>query len=89
MDFGIEEQYPFVEHRGYTSRLDTSKPILSRDPQGAVSGPDAAAVTDHVCWVYDDEASFAVVARRYLAEGLAGGERLLCVGDTMARTIRR
>nr|WP_246325065.1 MEDS domain-containing protein [Petropleomorpha daqingensis] len=44
------------------------------DPAGAVQA-------DHVCWVYDDDEDFVDVARRYLEEGLARGERLLYVGE--------
>jgi ABC-type transporter Mla MlaB component len=43
---------------------------------------------DHVCWVYDDPASFVSAAQRYLAVGLRKGERLLCVGDGMAGDLR-
>ena len=39
---------------------------------------------DHACWVYDDDDAFAAAARAYLADGLAGGDRLLCVGDDRA-----
>jgi anti-anti-sigma factor len=39
---------------------------------------------DHVCWVYDDDAEFAAGAREHLTEGLARGDRLLCVGDAQA-----
>jgi ABC-type transporter Mla MlaB component len=38
--------------------------------------------------VYDDPASFADAAQRFLAEGLARGERLLCVGDGLADDLR-
>lgn len=51
---------------------------------GALAERDALAGADHVCWVYDDPASFSDAAHRFLAEGLARGERLLCVGDGMA-----
>jgi anti-anti-sigma factor len=47
-----------------------------------------ATRTDHVCWVYDDPAAFGEIARRYLAEGLAAGERLLCVGDAVLEGVR-
>ena len=43
---------------------------------------------DHVCWVYDDPASFVDAAQRYLAVGLARAERLLCVGDGLAAELR-
>jgi anti-anti-sigma regulatory factor len=47
-----------------------------------------ATRTDHVCWVYDDPAAFGEIARRYLTEGLAAGERLLCVGDAVLEGVR-
>jgi anti-anti-sigma regulatory factor len=46
------------------------------------------AGTDHVCWVYDDPASFVDAAQRYLAEGLARRERLVCVGDGLDDELR-
>lgn len=55
--------------------------------QGVSLGPGSAAQGDHVCWVYDDEDSLAGAAREYLSEGLARGERLLCIGDTIAATL--
>lgn len=42
-----------------------------------------------MCWVYDDDESFPEMAGRYLAEGLARGERLLCIGNGIAALIRR
>jgi anti-anti-sigma regulatory factor len=42
--------------------------------------PDAAA-SDHLCWVYEDDAAFDDAVREFLAGGLARGERLLCVGQ--------
>ena len=48
---------------------------------GLLEGPAGAEPADHVCWVYDEADSFGAVARRYLAEGLARGERLMYVGD--------
>jgi len=47
---------------------------------GLLTDPAGAVQADHVCWVYEDEEEFADVARRYLEEGLARGERLLYVG---------
>jgi ABC-type transporter Mla MlaB component len=47
-----------------------------------------ATRTDHVCWVYDDPRAFGEVARQYLAEGLAAGERLLCVGAAVLDGVR-
>jgi ABC-type transporter Mla MlaB component len=46
------------------------------------------ARADHLCWVYDDPASLAEGAQRFLAEGLARSERLLCVGDGLAEGFR-
>ncbi|NEK58661.1 STAS domain-containing protein [Geodermatophilus sabuli] len=48
---------------------------------GVVTEPVATGSADHVCWVHDDAGSFATVAARFLAGGLARGERLLYVGD--------
>jgi ABC-type transporter Mla MlaB component len=42
----------------------------------------------HVCWVYDDPECFVDAAQRYLALGLARGQRLLCVGDGLADDLR-
>ncbi|WP_113796578.1 MEDS domain-containing protein [Blastococcus sp. TF02-8] len=44
---------------------------------GEVAGAEAH---DHVCWVYRDDAELHAVGTRFLAGGLARGERLLCVG---------
>jgi anti-anti-sigma regulatory factor len=48
---------------------------------GLLTDPAGAARADHVCWVYEDDEDFVDVARRYLEEGLARGERLLYVGE--------
>ena len=48
---------------------------------GLLTDPAGAVQADHVCWVYEDEEEFVDVARRYLEEGLARGERLLYVGE--------
>jgi anti-anti-sigma factor len=48
---------------------------------GLVTDPAAVGPADHVCWVYDDVAAFTDVAGRFLAGGLALGERLLCVAE--------
>jgi anti-anti-sigma regulatory factor len=48
---------------------------------GLLTDPAGAVHADHVCWVYEDDEDFADVARRYLEEGLARGERLLYVGE--------
>ncbi len=57
--------------------------------QGLLSEPVGAQQADHVCWAYEDVESFAPVARRFLAGGLARGERLLCVGDDVIDSIRQ
>ena len=57
--------------------------------QGLVREPADTRTADHVCWAYDDPAGFGGVAGAYLAEGLAGGERLLCVGDDVVERLRR
>ncbi|MGY1706065.1 MEDS domain-containing protein [Geodermatophilus sp. SYSU D00697] len=54
---------------------------------GPVLEPVDTGPADHVCWVHDDAESLAEGARRFLAGGLARGERLLYVGpeDGIAR----
>ena len=44
---------------------------------------------DHVCWVYDDPRDLDTAAARFLAGGLARGERLLVIGDGMIETLHR
>ncbi|WP_167761926.1 MEDS domain-containing protein [Blastococcus sp. CT_GayMR19] len=44
---------------------------------------------DHVCWVYDDPRDLATAAARFLAGGLARGERLMVVGDGMIESLDR
>lgn len=48
---------------------------------GPVPSVPEARAGDHLCWVHDGDASFGDAVRRFLAGGLARGERLLCVGD--------
>jgi hypothetical protein len=48
------------------------------------SGP-----ADHVCWVYDDPRDLDTAAARFLAGGLARGDRLLVIGDGMLETLHR
>jgi MEDS: MEthanogen/methylotroph, DcmR Sensory domain/STAS domain len=48
---------------------------------GVVSEVPGAGTTDHVCWVYDDDAEFDRAVEAFLAGGLERGERLLCVGE--------
>ena len=55
---------------------------------GVLDEHDALAHADHVYWVYDDLASFTEAAQRFLADGLARGDRLLCVGDGLADEFR-
>lgn len=58
---------------------------------GVLDGESLASAlphADHLCWVYDDAASFADAAQRFLAEGVAAGDRLLCVGDGLAEEFR-
>jgi anti-anti-sigma regulatory factor len=55
---------------------------------GLLSDPTGAEQSDHVCWVYEDNADFAAVARRYLEDGLARGERLLYVGEPHSADLR-
>jgi len=42
---------------------------------------------DHVCWFYDDVPDLASAARDFLLDGLARGERVLCVGDATIRSV--
>ena len=46
-----------------------------------------AGTADHVCWVYDDDATFDAAASEFLAGGLARGERLLCVGERVIESL--
>lgn len=55
---------------------------------GVLAEQDRLAGADHLCWVYDDPASFVDAAGRYLAEGVARNERLLCVGDSLPAEFR-
>ena len=50
---------------------------------GRVLDVPEPGTTDHVCWVYDDPGDLESAAGRFLAGGLARGERLLIVGDGM------
>jgi anti-anti-sigma factor len=51
---------------------------------GLLSGSADARLVDHACWVYDDDNAIAAAAREFVVDGLAGGDRLLCVGDDRA-----
>ena len=48
---------------------------------GVLTAIPEAGASDHLCWVYEDDAAFDHAAREFLAGGLARGERLLCVGE--------
>ncbi len=47
---------------------------------GSVTELPEARPSDHLCWVHDDDATFDVAVRAFLAGGLDRGERLLCIG---------
>jgi hypothetical protein len=55
---------------------------------GVLSGIPDAGTSDHVCWVYDDDAAFDRAVQEFLAGGLARGERLLCVGERVIASLR-
>jgi len=55
---------------------------------GVLSGFPAAGTSDHVCWVYDDDAAFGAAVREFLIGGLERGERLLCVGERVIDSLR-
>jgi len=55
---------------------------------GVLSGIPEAGTSDHVCWVYDDDAAFDRAVQEFLAGGLARGERLLCVGERVIDSLR-
>jgi anti-anti-sigma regulatory factor len=55
---------------------------------GLLTDPAGAEHADHVCWVYEDDEEFLDLARRYLEEGLARGERLLYVGEPHPADLR-
>ena len=42
--------------------------------------PDAGP-SDHVCWVYDDDRDLGTAVDRFVAGGLARGERAMLIGD--------
>jgi anti-anti-sigma regulatory factor len=56
--------------------------------QGLVAEVPDAGGTDHLCWVYDDDASLDEAVGRFLSGGVARGERLLCVGDGVVDRMR-
>ena len=55
---------------------------------GVLSGTPEAGTSDHVCWVYDDPATFDRAVREFLAGGLARGERLLFIGERVIDSLR-
>ena len=55
---------------------------------GVLSGFPAAGASDHVCWVYDDDAAFDAAVREFLTGGLDRCERLLCVGERVIDSLR-
>jgi anti-anti-sigma regulatory factor len=48
---------------------------------GVLSDIPEAGTSDHVCWVYDDDAAFDRAVQEFLAGGLERGDRVLCVGE--------
>jgi ABC-type transporter Mla MlaB component len=55
---------------------------------GILNAIPEAGTSDHVCWVYDDDAAFDEAVREFLAGGLERGERLLCVGERVIDSLR-
>jgi ABC-type transporter Mla MlaB component len=55
---------------------------------GLVDEIPEARPSDHMCWVYQDDAAFDDAVREFLAGGLARGERLICVGDRVIAAVR-
>lgn len=54
---------------------------------GVLSEMPKAGTSDHVCWIYDDDAAFDRAVGQFLAGGLARGERLLCVGERVIASL--
>jgi anti-anti-sigma factor len=55
---------------------------------GLVGGVSGVGSADHLCWIHDDAAGFDRAVQTFLAGGLERGERLLCVGDRVAESLR-
>ena len=55
---------------------------------GLVQEVPLAGPADHVCWIYEDDATFDAAAREFLVGGIARGDRLLCVGDRVLESLR-
>jgi anti-anti-sigma regulatory factor len=56
---------------------------------GRLSQLPSAGLSDHVCWVYDDDESLDRAVEEFLAGGLARGERLLLVGERVIDSLPR
>jgi ABC-type transporter Mla MlaB component len=55
---------------------------------GVVSDAGGLGLSDHVCWPYDDVSEYTAAALRWLADGLALGQRLLYVSGRTAEEMR-
>ena len=55
---------------------------------GVVHSPRALHAGDHICWVYDDPASFEQAVVDFLADGLRQGERLALLTSTSLERAR-
>jgi anti-anti-sigma regulatory factor len=45
-------------------------------------------MSDHVCWIYEDDAVFDDAVRAFVTGGLERGEQLLCVGERVIDSLR-
>jgi anti-anti-sigma factor len=63
--------------------------VSSVRAHGRIDEVPEAGPADHVCWVYADARDLHAAAARFLAGGLARGERLLVVGDGMVEALDR
>jgi hypothetical protein len=50
---------------------------------GFVDSVVGLGIHDHICWAFDSPDEFRSVAARFLAEGLAGGQRVVFIGDAV------
>jgi ABC-type transporter Mla MlaB component len=55
---------------------------------GLVDELPGAGPTDHVCWIYDDDAEFDAAVLEFFAGGMARGEHVLCVGERVLEGLR-
>jgi anti-anti-sigma regulatory factor len=55
---------------------------------GAVTELPEAGSADHLCWVHDDDEAFDDAVRAFLSDGLARGDRLLCIGDRVIAALQ-